>query len=175
LNLKNAVKTGTDAPSATQDAAKSNPQIELPDVDTLSLLAAQYRFAGTNDKAAVTAALALWREARTLLEHERSKQPPEKFPRPAKPNTPFDEALRLLIPRVEKYDERLKRFRQYLAATPVRRDGKLTGEQSGLIVASEEIARPARLAFGCSFASFPKVAHYKKVRFLANPGSYMVQ
>jgi len=120
-------------------------------------LAAQFRFTATNEKAAVTAALVLWREARTLLERERSKQPPEKFPRTANPNIPFDEALRRLMPKVDKYVEREKRFRDYLASP--QGGGNLTAKESGLIVAGEEIARLKeegfnQLLFGAHFQNF---------------------
>jgi hypothetical protein len=45
------------------------------------------------------------------------------------------------MPNVEKYNDRVARFRRYLAATPISRDGKLTGETSGVTVASDEIKR----------------------------------
>lgn len=129
------------------DSTSENARIDLPDTATLSYLAVQFRFNGATDKSAVSAALDLWREANTLLNHERNKQPFDPWknyagvlvPHPAKFPVSFQEMLRLLMPALTKYDERLARFRHYLANTPVTENGQPTGRTSGLNCASKRI------------------------------------
>jgi hypothetical protein len=61
-------------PAATPEipGASDIPDVTLPDIDTLSFLATQPRFHPNNDTNALRAALALWREAKRLLDHERN-------------------------------------------------------------------------------------------------------
>ena len=62
-------------PAATPDVpgAGDVPDVTLPEINTLSLLAAQPRFFNRgNDTDALRAALALWREAKRLLDRERN-------------------------------------------------------------------------------------------------------
>jgi len=61
-------------PAATPEipGASDISDVTLPDIDTLSLLATQPRFHPHNDTNALRAALALWREAKRLLDHERN-------------------------------------------------------------------------------------------------------
>jgi hypothetical protein len=60
-------------PAATPDipGASDFPDVTLPDINTLSLLATQPRFHPHNETDALRAALALWREAKRLLDRER--------------------------------------------------------------------------------------------------------
>lgn len=60
-------------PATTPDisGASDVSDVTLPDINTLSLLATQPRFNSHNETDALRAALALWREAKRLLDHER--------------------------------------------------------------------------------------------------------
>ena len=66
--------TRDNRPAATPDISSVGdlPGVKLPDINTLSLLAAQPRFHPHNDTNALRAALALWREAKRLLDRERN-------------------------------------------------------------------------------------------------------
>jgi hypothetical protein len=56
----------------TVPGASDVPDVSLPDIDTLSFLATQPRFHPHNDREALRAALALWREAKQQLDRERN-------------------------------------------------------------------------------------------------------
>ncbi len=94
----------------------------MPDVNALSLLATQPRFNGHNDKEAVRLALALWREAKSQLDHEREiavrhyehyLAPLQRIKLPKSWPASFADFLRLVVGGKDE-GEQLNRFRRYL-------------------------------------------------------------
>ena len=99
----------------------SNPSNE-PDINTLSLLAAQPRFHPHNDTDSLRAALAFWREAKRLLDRERrlaeaTSQRDALLQKIKSPknwtSAKFNEFLQMVVGGKDE-GEQLNRFRRFL-------------------------------------------------------------
>jgi hypothetical protein len=97
------------------------PDVTLPDINTLSLLATQPRFHPHNDTDAIRAALALWREAKRLLDRERDLivlrhqnyvAPLQRMKTPKQWPGSFADFLRLVVQGKDE-GEQLNRFRRF--------------------------------------------------------------
>jgi hypothetical protein len=108
-------------PPASLESVSKIPDVPLPDANTLSILAAQVRFNSTHQFEAVRNALALWREAQSLIESQREFvalryegyiAPLLKIRRPRKWPASFAEFLRLVVQGKDE-GEQLNRFRRY--------------------------------------------------------------
>jgi hypothetical protein len=103
------------------DPEDKPPQIELPDANVLSMLAAQNRFNAKEDKSAVSAAFALWREAKWRVDHERKLAelsyqeyvaPLKKVKQPKQWPATFTDFLRLVVGGKDE-GVQLNRFRRH--------------------------------------------------------------
>jgi len=110
-------------PAATPDipGASDFPDVTLPDINTLSHLATQPRFHPHNDTDALRAALALWREAKRLLDRERNLivarhqnyfAPLQRIKTPKQWPGSFADFLRLVVQGKDE-GEQLNRFRRF--------------------------------------------------------------
>src|ERR1035437_3088147 len=108
-------------PPKQNDPEDKPPQIELPDANVLSMLAAQNRFNAEEDKSAVSAAFALWREAKWRVDHERKLAelsyqeyvaPLKKVKQPKQWPTTFTDFLRLVVGGKDE-GVQLNRFRRH--------------------------------------------------------------
>jgi len=153
------------------------PKVELPDANTLALLAAQTRFHGKEDKSAVSSALALWREAKWQIDHERKlaeliyeeNAPLKTVRRPKQWPATFQDFLRLVVKGKDE-GEQLNRFRRYklfqLRVANMIRSGGNRNEEIPVGNASEEELREIEnIIARCRHDTYSKIIWDNNVRF----------
>jgi hypothetical protein len=139
-SMKKSIRPDDTRPVETPQPDVANvseiPDVPLPDVNTLSLLATQPRFTSLDSELAVGSALALWRDAQSLIATEREvaalrkegyhallnkiKQP-QQFP------ASYSVFLRLVVQGKDE-GEQLSRFRRYWISEIRREKAFKTGQ-----------------------------------------------
>lgn len=159
----------------------NNPEeplkVELPDANALALLAAQARFQGKEDKSAVSAALALWGEAKWRIDHERKLAeltyqeyaPLKNIKQPKQWPATFQDFLRLVVKGKDE-GEQLHRFRRYklfqIRVANMMRSGRNRNEEIPVGNASEEELREIEnIIASCRSDTYSKNAWNSNVLF----------
>jgi hypothetical protein len=160
------------------DLEEKPPEIELPDANVLSMLAAQNRFNGKEDKPAIAAALALWREAKWRVDHERKLAeltyqeyvaPLKQIRQPKRWPATFTDFLRMVLGGKDE-GVQLNRFRRYklfqLRVANMMKSGRTNDEEIPAGNASEEeLHELEKIIASCRGDIYSKNVWNNNVRF----------